>query len=167
MPKLNIPRDVLAKMVQGNPLAIRQLEQVFSDVGSLPTTIEEARALAGDALQVAQAALAMLALVSDALALLEGAPGAQPEVDPDDMAPRAHLGTISSQDSDSVGITGGAIDGTTIGITAAARGKFTKVDASDQITSTLPDGTAPMVVDTLTEPVEQHADRLAAVTRQA
>ena len=40
------------------------------------------------------------------------------------------LGTISTQNADSVAITGGAVDGTTIGATTASSGKFTTLTAS-------------------------------------
>lgn len=111
MPKLlNLSRDVLAKIAQGNHQAIRAFEQVLSDVsGTLPSTIEEANALAGSALAVAQTAVASLALLADTLARLECAPVAPPSVEADDMTPRAHLGTISSQDADRVEITGGTV----------------------------------------------------------
>jgi len=46
----------------------------------------------------------------------------------------AGLGTISTQDADSVAITGGAIDGTTIGGTTAAAGSFTTLSASSTTT---------------------------------
>lgn len=42
----------------------------------------------------------------------------------------AGLGTISTQDADAVAITGGTIDGTTIGGTTAAAGSFTDLSAS-------------------------------------
>ena len=41
MPKLNLTRDVLAKIAQGNQRAVAALEQVFEDVGdTFPSTIE-------------------------------------------------------------------------------------------------------------------------------
>lgn len=46
----------------------------------------------------------------------------------------AGLGTISTQDADSVAITGGTIDGATIGGTTAAAGSFTDLSASGTIT---------------------------------
>lgn len=42
-------------------------------------------------------------------------------------------GTIATQDADSVTITGGAIDGTTIGATTAAAGKFTTLGATGDV----------------------------------
>jgi hypothetical protein len=46
----------------------------------------------------------------------------------------AGLGTISTQDADAVAITGGSINGTTIGGTTAAAGSFTTISASGQAT---------------------------------
>lgn len=43
------------------------------------------------------------------------------------------LGTMSTQNANNVAITGGAIDGTTIGATAATTGKFTTVTATSGI----------------------------------
>lgn len=151
MPKLNLTRDVLAKIAQGNQRAVIALEQVFSDVGdTFPSTIEEANALAGSALAVAQAATAALSLLAEALARLDVAPAQVPPMDADDTAPRAHLGTISAQNADNVEVTGGTIDNTSIGQTTAAAAKFTTVAASGQITSTVAIGTAPLVVTSTT-----------------
>lgn len=60
-------------------------------------------------------------------------------------------GSLALQDADSVAITGGVIDGAEIGATTAAAAKFTTIAASDQITSTVADGTAPMVIASTTE----------------
>jgi hypothetical protein len=49
-----------------------------------------------------------------------------------------------------VKITGGTIDNTSIGQTTAAAAKFTTVEASGQITSTVATGTAPFVVASTT-----------------
>jgi len=46
----------------------------------------------------------------------------------------ADLGTMANQDADAVEITGGSIDGTTIGASARAAGNFTNVDTSGNIT---------------------------------
>jgi len=48
----------------------------------------------------------------------------------------AALGTMAVQNANSVAITGGAIDGTTIGTTTPASGKFTTLDASGAVTFT-------------------------------
>jgi hypothetical protein len=147
---LNLPRELVAQIAGGNAFAIRQLEAVFKQVSDTPATIEEANALAGSALAVAQAATAALAVLAGAIAMLEGSPAALPHVESDDMAPRAHVGTISAQNADSVEITGGTIDNTSIGVTTAAAAKFTTIAASGQITSSVAVGTAPFAVTSTT-----------------
>lgn len=107
MPRLRLDRAAIAKLAQGVPQTIRALEEIFGDVGgTLPSTIEEANALAGQALAVAQAALASLAVLAEAVAQLDGAPAPLPLVEPDDTAPRAHLGTLASQNADQVELSG-------------------------------------------------------------
>jgi hypothetical protein len=168
MPKLNLTRDVLAQIAQGNKRAIAALEQVFEDVGdTFPSTIEEANALAGSALAVAQASAAALALLADALARLDAAPATPPHVEADDTTPRAHLGTISAQNADSVEITGGTVDGTAIGATTAAAAKFTTVSASGQIASTVSTGTAPLVIASTTKVANLYVDRAASADTAA
>lgn len=61
------------------------------------------------------------------------------------------LGTMSTQNANSVAVTGGAIDGTTIGATTASTGAFTTVSASGVITSTVTTGTAPFTVASTTQ----------------
>jgi hypothetical protein len=60
-------------------------------------------------------------------------------------------GSLAEQEPDAVLITGGAIDGVVIGATNAAAAKFTTVEASGQITSTVLSGTAPLIVASNTE----------------
>ncbi len=60
-------------------------------------------------------------------------------------------GTLAQQDSDAVSINGGTINGTVIGETSAAAAKFTTIQASGQITSTVATGTAPLVVASTTQ----------------
>jgi len=50
-----------------------------------------------------------------------------------DLAPHVQLGTISSQNSDNVTITGGTIDNTPIGNTTTSSGKFTTLNATGGI----------------------------------
>lgn len=117
MPKLMLDRQILSRLLQGNQQAIFAFERVLGDVdGVLPSTIEEANALAGQALAVAQGALASLAVLAEALALLEGAPVALEQIESDDTAPRAHLGTLASQNADAVEITGGTAALTSIAV---------------------------------------------------
>lgn len=119
--KMMLDRRTLAQLLQNNQQAIVTFERVLSEVGlTLPATIEEAHALAGQALAVAQGALASMAVLAEVVAQSEAMPAAVPFVDQDDMlpaappqvdhddtVPRTHLGTISSQNADAVEITGG------------------------------------------------------------
>lgn len=159
---VKLDRRTLAQLLQGNQQAIIVFEKVLGDVGgTLPSTIEEANALAGQALGVAQIALSMLSLLGEALERLDAAPIAPPLVDHDDTAPRAHLGTISSQNADQVELTGGTIDGTAIGATTAAAAKFTTVATSGAITSTVATGTSPLVIASTTKVSNLYVDRAA------
>jgi hypothetical protein len=193
MPKLNLSRDVLAKIAQGNQRAVIALEQVFDDVGdTFPSTIEEANALAGSALAVAQSNAALLSLLADALSRLETMPAQVPQVDADDTTPRTHLGTISSQNHDSVAIAGGTanFDAGTVAAPSLTLGGDTStglyrsapdvldiaiagaklielatqlvtitgaLTVSNQITSTVATGTAPLVVASTTLVANLHA----------
>jgi hypothetical protein len=144
---LRIDRRTLAQLLQGNQQAIVAFEQVLGDVGdTLPSTIEEANALAGQALALVQVQGALLSLVAESLAQLEGAPPPVPQIDHDDTSPRTYLGTISTQNHDAVEITGG---------TAA----LSTLSASGQITSTVADGTPPLVVASKTLVTNLHAER--------
>jgi hypothetical protein len=117
-----LDRATLSRLLQGNQQAIFAFERILGDVdGVLPSTIEEANALAGQALAAAQAAMASLAILAEALAQLEGLPAAPPHVDPDDTAPRTHMGTLAAQNADDVDITGGIAALTSITITSTDR----------------------------------------------
>lgn len=172
MPKLTLDRAAIAKIAQGVPQTIAALEKIFGDVGGMPSTIEEANALAGQALAVAQVNAAMLSILLDAIDRLDAAPADAAGVEQDDLAPaiavhmepdntvpRAHLGTLSSQNHDAVEVTGGAVDGTTIGATTAAAAKFTTLAASDKITSTVTTGTPPLVITSTTKVDNLHVER--------
>lgn len=140
-----LDRRTLAKFLP-TPQAISAFEGLLQSVGSFPGTVEEANALAAQALATAAQALAMLAELAGALEQLAAAPAPQPLLEPDDTAPRTQLGTLGAQNHDAIEITGGAIDGTPIGQAEAAIGSFTTLAASDQIISTVADGTPPLVV---------------------
>lgn len=138
MPKLMLDRAAISRLAQGVPQTISALERVFGDVdGTLPTTIEEANALAGQALAVAQGALASLAVLAEAIAQLDAAPAPLPQIEQDDTAPRPHLGTMASQNADQVEISGG---------TAA----LSTLLLSSQLTSSAPNGTPPFAVASTT-----------------
>jgi hypothetical protein len=172
MSKLDLDRMTLASFLP-NHQAIVAFERVLNDVGSgLPSTIEEANALAGQALAAAAQALSMLAEVAGALEQMTA-------------VPRAELGTISPQNADAVEITGGTIgldagtvaapsfylagDKTTglyriatnnwglsiAGVkladySATAAAYTQNVSTTKQLVSTVATGTAPLVVDSTT-----------------
>jgi hypothetical protein len=118
-PALN--REQIAKIAQGVPQTIAALEKVFGDVAGMPSTIEEANALAGLALSTAAQALAILAGLAAEVEQFAAAPAhadippnddtapAPPHmpVETDDTTPRVQLGTLSGQNHDQVDITGG------------------------------------------------------------
>jgi hypothetical protein len=60
------------------------------------------------------------------------------------------LGTMSTQAASAVAITGGTANSLIIGGSTPAAGSFTTIGATGQITSTLADGTAPLVVTSTT-----------------
>jgi hypothetical protein len=68
----------------------------------------------------------------------------------DQLTPLDPIRSMAYQDASNVKITGGTIDNTSIGQTTAAAAKFTTVEASGQITSTVATGTAPFVVASTT-----------------
>lgn len=104
-----LDRAQLARIAQNVPQTIAGLEKIVANVAGMPSTIEEANALAGSALTVAQGAMSLVVLMAEALERMETAPAQAPQVDADETAPRTHLGTISSQDADQVEITGGTV----------------------------------------------------------
>ena len=74
------------------------------------------------------------------------------------------LGTMASQNANSVAITGGSINGTTIGATTASTGAFTTLGASGQITSTVSTGTAPFIVASTTQVTNLNAATAGTAT---
>jgi hypothetical protein len=70
------------------------------------------------------------------------------------------IGTIASQNADSVSITGGSIDGVTFGATVPGSATFTSISYSGQLTSTVATGTAPFVVASPTKVANLNADLL-------
>lgn len=93
---LKLDRQILARFLP-NHQSILAFEQMQNNVSeALPSTIEEAASLAALATTIAQQALGM---IGDVMVELERLVA----------APRAELGTISSQNADAVDITGGRI----------------------------------------------------------
>lgn len=79
------------------------------------------------------------------------------------------LGTISTQNANSVAITGGAIDGTTIGATTRSTVAATTVNANSTVTGTqlissVSTGTAPLSVTSTTNVANLNASSLSGAT---
>lgn len=86
--KLRLDRKQLSSLFGGNHQAIVAFEKVLGDTDFiLPTTIEEAAALAGSALSVAQQALAMLAELGAVIEHLASAPAVPDAPAADDTTP--------------------------------------------------------------------------------
>lgn len=118
MPKLNLDRQILAKILDNNYLAIKAFERVLEDVGAtLPDSIEAANSNAATAISAAQSALAVLVDMAGALEQLLAAPARVDALESDDTSPRQQLGTLAVQNHDAVDITGGRIglDAGTVG----------------------------------------------------
>lgn len=159
--KLGLDRQTLAKITGNDPKAIRALEQVFSDVDATPSTVEEAAALAGQALSITQTALAMIEYAQGLLDQLISAPAALPVLDIDDMAPVSQVGTLGAQNADSVEVTGGSINGATVGASDANTGRFTTVE------STVATGTPPLAVASATQVANLNVSALQGATWDA
>lgn len=159
--KLGLDRQTLAKITGNDPKAIRALEQVFSDVDATPSTVEEAAALAGQALSITQTALAMIEYAQSLLDQLISAPTALPVLDIDDMTPVSQVGTLGAQNADSAEVTGGSINGTTVGASDANTGRFTTVE------STVATGTPPLIVASNTQVTNLNSSLLAGATWDA
>jgi len=140
MPKLGLTREQLAKFLPDHQ-AIRAFEQVFEQVDTaLPEANDEANSNAGIAIAAANAALSGVVEIIAQLQLALSAPAPQQERQYEDHAPAIQLGTISSQNADSLDVG--------------------SVSASGQITSTLATGTAPLVVASATKVANLNVDLL-------
>lgn len=134
MPKLMLDRQTLARLLQNDHQAIVAFEKVLGDVGdALPSTLEEVTALANAAVASANLAIELLSKMSEQLDLISYIP-AQTQSVPDDVyIPAIAFGTLGQQNADAVEITGGSIDGATIGATSASTGAFTTLTASGAV----------------------------------
>jgi len=77
------------------------------------------------------------------------------------------VGTLGNQNANSVSITGGSINGTTIGASTASTGAFTTISASGVITSTVSTGTAPFTVSSTTQVANLNAATAGTATNIA
>jgi hypothetical protein len=156
--------------VQADAL-LHMLRQIGAETGALSLPeIAALKAIDGD-ISPAQAELAELrrrvdqlagqveSMAASAAQLAELAKRAQ-TIEIAAAFPPPMVGTLGQQNADHAAISGGAINGTTIGATTAASGAFTTVSASGQVTSTLATGTAPLAVASTTKVSNLNVDLL-------
>lgn len=74
------------------------------------------------------------------------------------------VGTLGNQNANSVSITGGSVNGTTIGATTASTGAFTTISATGVITSTVATGTAPFTIASTTQVANLNAATAGTAT---
>jgi len=74
------------------------------------------------------------------------------------------VGTLGNQNANSVSITGGSINSTTIGASTASTGAFTTISASGVFTSTVSTGTAPFTVSSTTQVANLNAATAGSAT---
>ena len=74
------------------------------------------------------------------------------------------VGTLGNQNANSVSITGGSVNGTTIGATTASTGAFTTLSATGVITSTVATGTAPFTIASTTQVANLNAATAGTAT---
>jgi hypothetical protein len=74
------------------------------------------------------------------------------------------VGTLGNQNANSVSITGGTVNATTIGATTASTGAFTTISATGVITSTVSTGTAPFTVSSTTQVANLNAATAGTAT---
>lgn len=130
MPKLGLDRKVLSDITNGNQEAIKALEQVFGGVNVLlPDQITTAINQASQAMAAVNQALGMLANVAEILDQLAYVPPTAPAVHNNTYYPAVAAGTLGQQNADSVDITGGTINGTSVGATSPSTGAFTILSA--------------------------------------
>lgn len=130
---LGLNRDQLSKALGGNYSVIRAFEQLMLDNTQTPATIEEANALAGAALSVAQSVSATLIAIVEMLEQISSIPAQPDHVESDNTMPSVHVGTLGAQNSDAVDITGGTAT-------------LESLSVSAQIKSTQPVGLPPFIV---------------------
>jgi hypothetical protein len=115
--RLNLTRDQLATFLK-NSEQIKQFEKLFQTVDTLEPIVGTDFEFAADTAQAsANEALALISALTQALELLA-------------LAPMAELGTIASQNSDNVNITGGKISGlsTPLPVDSGGTGQSTFTD---------------------------------------
>jgi len=108
-------RVELAKFLPTQRL-IKAFEKIFdllpSSINDNAHLIEQTNNVAESAVSAANAAVAELERIADALEALVNAPRHEPVEPENDLSPRHEIGTISSQNSDDVEVTGGTVTAT-------------------------------------------------------
>lgn len=133
MPSLKLDRKTLASFLPDHQ-SIVAFEQIFNDVNSsIPGGIEAAAALANAAVALGNLSLAMLAQQQEQIELLSYQPAVAPVDMQEGYQPASAFGTLGQQNADAVEVTGGSIDGTTIGASSASSGAFTTLTASGAV----------------------------------
>lgn len=131
---LGLSREQLKKFLPDHQ-SIRAFEQLLLQVGDVtPTSIEQANNNANTAIAMAGAALAALAELATAIEQVSTAPVPEITYEQEDYDRVVYVGTLGVQNDDEVEITGGTINGTSIGATTAASGAFTTLTASATVT---------------------------------
>lgn len=131
---LGLSREQLRKFLPDHQ-SIRAFEQLLLQVGDVtPTSIEQANNNANTAIAMAGAALAALAELATAIEQVSAAPVPEITYEQEDYSRIVYVGTLGVQNDDEVEITGGTINGTSIGATTAASGAFTTLTASSTVT---------------------------------
>lgn len=140
--RLNLTRDQLAAFLKDHQ-SIKQFELLFKTVGAIGENgFAEVGIAADNAASRSQQALDALNRIADALELLALAPAFDfatseqftfptvEHIDSDNLMPPIQVGTLGQQQAERVAITGGTIDGTTVGATTPAAGSFTDLSVS-------------------------------------
>jgi hypothetical protein len=130
-----------------SPLAINRASGVVTLSQPLPvgsggtggTTQATARSGLGAAASGANSDITSLSALSTALSVAQGGTGGNTQAT---ARTGLGLGSIATQASSAVAVTGGSVDGTTVGATTASTGRFTTVTATSTIT---PSSTAGIV----------------------
>lgn len=157
---LGLTREQLASFLPDHQ-SIRAFEKMLEDIGSAtPTSIEQANNNANTAIAMAGAALAALAELGSTLEQLASAPVQEITFDTEDYARVVYVGSLGFQNDDEVDISGGSINGVSMGATTPSSGAFTSLSYSQQLTSTVASGTAPMVVASTTKVSNLNVDLL-------
>lgn len=156
---LGLTREQLAKFLP-DPQSIRAFEKLVIDATTTtPENVEAVTNIANSALAMAAAAISQLSELVEALDAALSAPADTPLDEQEDFIPNysGSFGTLAYQNDDEVEIIGGSITGVAI---SGGSGSFTNITYSEQLTSTIATGTAPMVIASTTKVANLNVDLL-------